>query len=312
MRAWQHERVSDRTSGFALSGQGPQHLLHPFAQVVEQRRGPRLTDGESQIGRLAADLIFDPVERTQSWPVTPWFWRGVDGVDLVELAPCVCPAGDLIDGAIAVQMMEAGVGVCLKAALGVLQMSPWMLALAILRVREPDRWREIFARGFVVAHIGPKPGRSGLATARRKHRDRRVVGVKRRESCAVLDWSQDSASAQRFLSRCVCLAGLGNDSMVALPSPSVRWPQGTRPSDTNDVFDTRAYLRQPGYGTSYVSGKLMLDRLTTEYSHQQDLASKPFVLRDFLDGFNQEGMIPVSLMETEMVQRTHASLRSEA
>jgi hypothetical protein len=56
----------------------------------------------------------------------------------------------------------------------------------------------------------------------------------------------------------------------------------------------------------------MLDRLTTEYSHQQDLASKPFVLRDFLDGFNQEGMIPVSLMETEMVQRTHASLRSEA
>jgi hypothetical protein len=30
----------------------------------------------------------------------------VDSVDLVELAPCMRPASNLIDGAIAVQMME--------------------------------------------------------------------------------------------------------------------------------------------------------------------------------------------------------------
>jgi len=76
-------------------------------------------------------------------------------MDLMELAPCVCPAGDFIDGAIAVQVMEPGISVSLKAALEVLQMSPWMLALAILRVRKPDRRRDIFARGSVVAHIGP-------------------------------------------------------------------------------------------------------------------------------------------------------------
>jgi hypothetical protein len=30
---------------------------------------------------------------------------------------------------------------------------------------------------------------------------------------------------------------------------------------------------------------------------------KPFVLRDFMDRFNQEGMIPIALMESEMIQR---------
>ena len=39
----------------------------------------------------------------------------------------------------------------------------------------------------------------------------------------------------------------------------------------------------------------------TEYAHQQELAGKSFVLREFLDRFNREGMIPVPLMETEMI-----------
>src|ERR1700733_15267650 len=96
----------------------------------------------------------------------------------MELAPCMGPAGDLIDGAIAVKMMEAGVGVCLKASLEVLQMSPWMLALAILRVRKPDGRSGIFSGRPVVADVGPEACRPGLATAGRKHGNRRVVGVK--------------------------------------------------------------------------------------------------------------------------------------
>lgn len=63
------------------------------------------------------------------------------------------------------------------------------------------------------------------------------------------------------------------------------------------------YLRQPGYGTSYVTGKLMTDKLMTEYAHEQDLAGKPFVLRDFMARFNGEGMIPVPLMEMEMISK---------
>jgi hypothetical protein len=66
-------------------------------------------------------------------------------------------------------------------------------------------------------------------------------------------------------------------------------------------FEQLLYLRQPGYGSSYITGKLLLDRLMTEYANEQDMESKPFVLRDFLDRFNNEGMIPITLMETEMV-----------
>jgi Bacterial protein of unknown function (DUF885) len=72
-------------------------------------------------------------------------------------------------------------------------------------------------------------------------------------------------------------------------------------SDQLTAFEQLLYLRQPGYGTSYITGKLLLDRLLTEYSHEQELEGKPFILRDCLDRFNNEGMIPIPLMETEMV-----------
>jgi hypothetical protein len=39
----------------------------------------------------------------------------------------------------------------------------------------------------------------------------------------------------------------------------------------------------------------------TEYAHQQDQAGQPFVLRDFMDRFNNEGMIPIPLMEDEII-----------
>lgn len=71
--------------------------------------------------------------------------------------------------------------------------------------------------------------------------------------------------------------------------------------DQLTAFEQLLYLRQPGYGTSYITGKLFLDRLMAEYSRSQETAGKPFVLRDFLDRFNREGMIPVPLMELEMI-----------
>ena len=78
-------------------------------------------------------------------------------------------------------------------------------------------------------------------------------------------------------------------------------PRGwANPKDQLTGFEQLLYLRQPGYGTSYITGKLLLDRLLSEYAHQQDLTGKPFVLREFLDRFNREGMIPISLMESEM------------
>ena len=71
--------------------------------------------------------------------------------------------------------------------------------------------------------------------------------------------------------------------------------------DSLTTFEQLLYLRQPGYGTCYITGKMLVDQLIADYAHQQELAGKPFVLRDFMDRFNREGMIPVPLMELEMV-----------
>ncbi len=73
------------------------------------------------------------------------------------------------------------------------------------------------------------------------------------------------------------------------------------PKDSLTGFEQLLYLRQPGYGTSYVTGKVLVDRLMAEYAHQQEPANKPFALREFLDRFNGAGMIPVVLLEDELI-----------
>lgn len=79
-------------------------------------------------------------------------------------------------------------------------------------------------------------------------------------------------------------------------------PRGwANPKDSLTGFEQLLYLRQPGYGTSYITGKLLVDRLMAEYAHQQELAGRSFVLREFMDRFNGVGMIPVVLMEDEMI-----------
>jgi uncharacterized protein (DUF885 family) len=79
-------------------------------------------------------------------------------------------------------------------------------------------------------------------------------------------------------------------------------PRGwANPKDSLTGFEQLLYLRQPGYGTSYIVGKLMVDRLMAEYAHQQEGAGKSFVLREFLDRFNAAGMIPLVLIEDEMI-----------
>jgi hypothetical protein len=79
-------------------------------------------------------------------------------------------------------------------------------------------------------------------------------------------------------------------------------PRGwANPKDSLTGFEQLLYLRQPGYGTSYITGKLLVDRLMAEYAHQQELAGKVFNLREFMDRFNGAGMIPPVLMEDEMI-----------
>jgi uncharacterized protein (DUF885 family) len=79
-------------------------------------------------------------------------------------------------------------------------------------------------------------------------------------------------------------------------------PRGwSNAKDSLTVFEQLLYLRQPGYGSCYITGKILADELITGYAHQEDMAGKQFLLRDFMDRFNNEGMIPISLMESEIV-----------
>jgi Bacterial protein of unknown function (DUF885) len=79
-------------------------------------------------------------------------------------------------------------------------------------------------------------------------------------------------------------------------------PRGwANPKDSLTGFEQLLYLRQPGYGTSYITGKLLVDRLMAEYGHQEELKGRPFNMREFMDRFNGAGMIPPLLMEDEMI-----------
>ncbi len=57
------------------------------------------------------------------------------------------------------------------------------------------------------------------------------------------------------------------------------------------------YLQQPGYGTSYVIGKIEIDKLIAVRARQLGSA---FTLRKFMDEKDAAGLIPVSLLHWEL------------
>lgn len=88
----------------------------------------------------------------------------------------------------------------------------------------------------------------------------------------------------------------------------VRWtPRGWMRPDLDLLgFEQQLYLRQPGYGTSYVTGKALLDDLIRERSKQLGDA---FSMRRFFDEVNSAGMIPVSLIRWQLTGEKEATGR---
>ena len=66
------------------------------------------------------------------------------------------------------------------------------------------------------------------------------------------------------------------------------------------LFEQHLYLRQPGYGTSYVTGKYLLERTLADYGKQQEEQGGDFHLKDFFDRLNAIDSIPISLARWEM------------
>ena len=66
-------------------------------------------------------------------------------------------------------------------------------------------------------------------------------------------------------------------------------------------FEQHLYLRQPGYGTCYITGKYLIERLITKRAEQLESQGKKFSIKEFLKDYNDAGNIPVGLIEWEIV-----------
>jgi hypothetical protein len=77
-----------------------------------------------------------------------------------------------------------------------------------------------------------------------------------------------------------------------------RTPRGWLRPDGETVWGEQAlYLAQPGYGTSYLTGKAMIEALMAERAGKLGAG---FALGRFMDELHAAGMIPVSLIREQM------------
>lgn len=65
-------------------------------------------------------------------------------------------------------------------------------------------------------------------------------------------------------------------------------------------FEQLLYLRQPGYGPSYIVGKLELDHLIAVQSHEAEVEGRPFVFADAMKRIFAGGIIQPSLIADEL------------
>ena len=79
---------------------------------------------------------------------------------------------------------------------------------------------------------------------------------------------------------------------------SEQTPRGWLRLDGETVwFEQHLYLQQPAYGTSYLIGKIEIDRLLAARARALGNA---FTLRRFMDELDAVGLIPISLVGWEL------------
>jgi len=75
-------------------------------------------------------------------------------------------------------------------------------------------------------------------------------------------------------------------------------------------FEQHLYMRLPGYGTSYITGKYLIDEAMAEYAREMELSGKIFTIRDFLDRMNQIGSVPPSIGALELTGNNNGILKA--
>ena len=89
---------------------------------------------------------------------------------------------------------------------------------------------------------------------------------------------------------------------------AMRWtPRGWLPDGDLVRGEQSLYLRQPGYGTSYVTGKVQIEELLAEFAIEE---GEDFSVKRFFDAFQDAGVIPIVLTRWEMTGRKDAILET--
>jgi hypothetical protein len=66
------------------------------------------------------------------------------------------------------------------------------------------------------------------------------------------------------------------------------------------LFEQHLYMRQPGYGSSYITGKYLLENALADFARLKEEKNEVFKLSDFFDQLNSIGGIPIALGHWEM------------
>jgi hypothetical protein len=66
------------------------------------------------------------------------------------------------------------------------------------------------------------------------------------------------------------------------------------------LFEQHLYMRQPVYGSSYITGKYLLEDTMADYARIKEEKGEEFKLKEFFDQLNSIGSIPISLGHWQM------------
>jgi hypothetical protein len=76
-------------------------------------------------------------------------------------------------------------------------------------------------------------------------------------------------------------------------------------------FEQHLYMRQPGYGASYITGKYLLENALADFGKMKEAKNESFQLREFFDQLNEIGNIPISLVNWQMTGIANPLLESQ-
>ena len=127
-----------------------------------------------------------------------------------------------------------------------------------------------------------------------------------RERSRELVWIMLAQRAARALSGLYLHAN--EFTMEEAVAHAMTWtPRGWLPDGDLVRGEQHLYLRQPGYGTSYVTGKIQIEELLAEEALER---GEDFTVKAFFDDFFDAGVIPITLTRWEMTGERHEILGS--